>query len=1514
MKQSFTFIFAIFCTLTVSYAQVTLPYAEDLESEAQGGTTCGNSQVFTSINWTNVTTDDQDWVIDAGGTSSGLTGPSVDYNPGTATGKYLYVESSSPCYGSLQQAILESDEFYSNGTESNLFFEFAYHLYGQSMGDLQVNVREVTGGLPGPWTGLDTLSGDLGDAWFVASYDLSNFIGDTFQIQFVSIAGPSFTSDMAIDDFKFFSIEADDAGILSIDGPSSPAPIGLNNVSVAIQNFGFNNLTSAMINWELNGVAQTPFAYTAPLTGLPTGSSEGGVNIGSANFGTGIFTVKAWSSMPNGVLDVVPSNDTAFATGCSGALRGTYTVGGPSADFADLTSLGFVLSTCGIDSHTVININPGFYNERLILESVPGTADTATLTIDGGDASLTTISNATFSTIYLNGTSYTTIKNLTIEATGTTDSYGIQMRDSASYNTIDSCVIMMDDTTVNLADVAGINASDTETSTLSEGLNAFWTTVSNCVISGGQYGIRFEGQSANRNVGNSFINNTMINVEDYGFYMDDQDSINIIGNTITGLRNGLADAIYCFDLMMFNISGNTAYNVPDYGIYISDGNFDAVPTSRGLISNNMISSTSDNAARLDDVEETDVFHNTFASATTSTTTGAIYINDPIDLDIRNNIFYCDGGFAFYTPDVSYPAVGGVVDFNNYFGTGANLIDVGTLYADLAAWQAADATKNISSVEGDPIFVNGFDDLHLVGATANDVGDNTVGIAVDIDGDVRPEAPSIVVDMGADEYTPLLNDAVALEILPFASNCGDNATEVSVIIRNLGLSDVTNMPIELAYSGPSSGTLTATYLDILAFGEVDTVSVGFINNFDGGVFVLDGFVNLAGDQNLSNDTFPTFTVEFAPAVPSGIDGYTCGTTSAVLGVNAFPGAAYDWFASNDPLDTIPVGTGPNFVASSVTGVDTYYVAYQPSTPGSLTTTFAGGSGCGGGNMFDINAFTDISMNALDVNTDVTAGQTTTVTVHYIPNATFAGNETNAASWTTLGSFPAVSAGAGNPTFVDFNGASLTIPAGQQYAIYVEYQADYTVGTTTFSNADMEILNGTGLCSSFGGTNAGRMFNGTVYYGTVGCSNVRTPVFAIASPGVSVDLVSDTVVCGNSLDLDAGTNADFYAWSTTDSVQSITVTSTGQYVVEVSDSVGCVANDTVDVTIQTPPSVLVGNDTTLCGDMFTIDATVDSSLAYLWSNGDTTFSIMVSTSGTYDVEVTDSLGCTSSDSLVLTLNPNPIVDLGNDSTLCGNLELNAGNPGATYIWSTGDTTRAIIVAATDNYSVVVTDGNGCEGTDSVDLSFLPDAVLDTVVSACGSFAWIDGNTYTLDTLVSFVIAGGAANGCDSIINLDLDVTIIDTIVTQAGATLTANAVGVSYQWVDCDNGNFAIAGATGQSFTATANGNYAVQITDNGCVVQTSCVNVTGLSIRGIGDASVMNLYPNPTDNMLTIDFGSVMQDLSVRVITVDGRTMHAYEAVNGQFFELSLADYPQGLYFVEVTAEDGTVTSLKVSKF
>ena len=72
-----------------------------------------------------------------------------------------------------------------------------------------------------------------------------------------------------------------------------------------------------------------------------------------------------------------------------------------------------------------------------------------------------------------------------------------------------------------------------------------------------------------------------------------------------------------------------------------------------------------------------------------------------------------------------------------------------------------------------------------------------------------------------------------------------------------------------------------------------------------------------------------------------------------------------------------------------------------------------------------------------------------------------------------------------------------------------------------------------------------------------------------------------------------------------------------------------------------------------------------------------------------------------------------------------------------------------------------------------------------------------------------------GCDSTITTTVNVSPVDTSVSLVGVTLTAATGGATYQWIDCDNGSLPIAGATGQSFMPSANGNYAVIVTVNGC---------------------------------------------------------------------------------------------------
>jgi len=142
-------------------------------------------------------------------------------------------------------------------------------------------------------------------------------------------------------------------------------------------------------------------------------------------------------------------------------------------------------------------------------------------------------------------------------------------------------------------------------------------------------------------------------------------------------------------------------------------------------------------------------------------------------------------------------------------------------------------------------------------------------------------------------------------------------------------------------------------------------------------------------------------------------------------------------------------------------------------------------------------------------------------------------------------------------------------------------------------------------------------------------------------------------------------------------------------------------------------------------------------------------------------------------------------------------------------------------------------------------------------------------------------------------------VDATVTTVGLTMTANAIGATYQWIDCNNGNAPIVGATAQSFTATANGSYAVEVTMNGCSDVSSCVTI---SIIGLEEATLLNgvsIYPNPTNGVVTIDLGS-LNSASIKVTGMNGQVVYQNEAIESTAHHFELTD-AAGIYFVEITA-------------
>jgi hypothetical protein len=169
----------------------------------------------------------------------------------------------------------------------------------------------------------------------------------------------------------------------------------------------------------------------------------------------------------------------------------------------------------------------------------------------------------------------------------------------------------------------------------------------------------------------------------------------------------------------------------------------------------------------------------------------------------------------------------------------------------------------------------------------------------------------------------------------------------------------------------------------------------------------------------------------------------------------------------------------------------------------------------------------------------------------------------------------------------------------------------------------------------------------------------------------------------------------------------------------------------------PGVNLGNDTSICVNAgITLDAGAGFT-NYLWSlAGNSNRTLYVTSDGNYWVTVTDGNGCTNSDTVTISQYTSLVINLGDDIVLCeGNDTTLVAPGGASWLWSTDETTQSIEVSATDNYWVKVTDASGCTGTDNVNLQIQPPPVLhitgnnlinsadstELQVTGAGSYLW-------------------------------------------------------------------------------------------------------------------------------------------------------------------------------------------------
>jgi len=169
-----------------------------------------------------------------------------------------------------------------------------------------------------------------------------------------------------------------------------------------------------------------------------------------------------------------------------------------------------------------------------------------------------------------------------------------------------------------------------------------------------------------------------------------------------------------------------------------------------------------------------------------------------------------------------------------------------------------------------------------------------------------------------------------------------------------------------------------------------------------------------------------------------------------------------------------------------------------------------------------------------------------------------------------------------------------------------------------------------------------------------------------------------------------------------------------------------------------------------------------------------------------------------------------------------------------------------------------------------------------------------TYPLgNTTVTWTVTDGSGNTATATQTVTVNL-LPDVTTNLSGAIVTANQTGASYQWLDCNNSNSPIAGAIGQSYTATANGDYAVVVTLSSCLDTSACVNVSVTGINETKNNDQLRVFPNPSNGVFAIrstsaGVYSIMNEL--------GQSVRSFKLDPADQYTVTIENLGNGIYFI-----------------
>jgi PKD repeat protein len=727
-----------------------------------------------------------------------------------------------------------------------------------------------------------------------------------------------------------------DAGIVTLISPSLPASFGTVPVSVRIKNNLTIDVDSVRLTYT-DGVVtesemfyglflaendETTVTFTQPYTfNNPTAFT---VFIGKVN---------------TSVNDFDQSNDTVTIDLCQ-AYSGNFTIDSTQAitatNYHSFQALANDLANCGILTPVVVTVATDTFVEQVIFRNVPGSSLTNTITFQSasGDSSQSVLSwGATAAdvnnyTIIMDGASYFTFKNMSIERSGTNQLYSrvIEFQNGGSHNTFLNNILAGPTGSTNTA------TTQNRTTVFSAPTKSEHNRFENNWFRGNTNGFWYEGVINDKSLG-TVVNNNVFENYWTSIYLINQVAPVVNSNYVTRSNPLATNTFFPISLQRVDSTLTVLKNnvntlgAGQYGIRIREAELN--PLTPGLIANNFAqtgggTTTTNGAITIESGNSNlNIYHNTAHNSGVSPNGRALYVlGATSNINIVNNIFVNSGGGPAYY--VAANAISGIniSDYNNIYATGASVGFWGTAQIALSDLQTASG-KDANSVSGDPLFVSETD-LHVSSAIVNNNATPLALVTDDIDGDVRDV---LNPDMGADEFTPPFVDLTTTTVLsPEAFTCEEASVPLTVVVYNQGNVAATDITVRVFIGGAMIDTLDLFYAGPINSLQRDTITIDNISTIGGGTFNFTVLTETIDDTDFSNDTLRTSVV--INAIPEDaffavdFDSVCFATPASFVIDNAVQNVFYRWYDAETAGNLLTTGT--TYTTPALTANDTFYV--------------------------------------------------------------------------------------------------------------------------------------------------------------------------------------------------------------------------------------------------------------------------------------------------------------------------------------------------------------------------------------------------------------------------------------------------------------------------------------------------------------------------------------------------------------------------------------------------------------